>query len=951
MAGETPFKLENGLIVIGQANVTGNVVITGNVTFAGNTTFSSQNIGNVYIGTDSISIGNSTINTTANSSFIKISNSTVNTSIGLPTSGQYAATNYFLHANGSWVQISAGAGATTPGGANTYIQYNDSGAFNGSAGFTFDNTTNNVSIANTLNVGANVIVNTSSVKVGNSTVNATVNSTAVVVANSTTNAVITPINARFGNSTYYTNIDSQSIKIANSTVNTNLIVPTAGQYAATNYFLHANGTWVQVVIPTPGGANTQVTFNDSGAFNGSAGFTFDKATNNAVVANTLSIGVNVVANTSSVKIGNSTVNAVSTSTSLSVVNSTTNTVITPAYIYSGNSTFFINVASQSVKIANSTSNTGLVIPTAGQYAATNYFLHANGTWVQINPVSTPGGSDTYIQYNDGGTLSGSAGFTFNKTTNNAVVANTLSVGSNVVLDTTSVKVGNSTVNSFSNSTVKIVANSTTNTVVTPAYIYSGNSTFFINVASQSIKIANSTSNTGLLIPTAGQYAATNYFLHANGTWVQVVLPTPGGSNTQITFNDSGAFNGSAGFTFDKATNNAVVANTLSVGANVVLNTSSVKVGNSTVNSSVNSTVIFVSNSTTNTVITPAYIYSGNSTFFINVASQSIYVANSTTNTGIVLPTAGQYAATNYFLHANGSWVQISVPSVGGSNTYLQFNDSGALGGTAGFTFDKATNNAVVANTLSVGADVIVNTSAVFVGNSTVNASITSTQIKVTNATSNVVITPQTIFVGNSTANVTGNSIYFAVSNSTVQVAITPKNVIVGVSEVNSTGMFIGANVATNTSAIFVGNSTVNAIITQSTIDLDGTGTFHNLRVSDDKASTGTMYDVGFKESPPFSNTGSLTFALTDSAKTKYKDGGAAATWTVPTNASVAFANGTVMTSINLTANTLTIARATGVTLILAGVSGNTNISVAQNGMLTLHKISTDTWIAAGSGIS
>ncbi len=59
-------------------------------------------------GNYSFRVGNSTVNAVANSSTFKISNSTVNTFITLPNTVQYAATNYFLHANGSWVQAGIG---------------------------------------------------------------------------------------------------------------------------------------------------------------------------------------------------------------------------------------------------------------------------------------------------------------------------------------------------------------------------------------------------------------------------------------------------------------------------------------------------------------------------------------------------------------------------------------------------------------------------------------------------------------------------------------------------------------------------------------------------------------------------------------------------------------------------------------------------------------------------
>ena len=137
--------------------------------------------------------------------------------------GSSGSSGDVLYSNGTatyWAAPSGGGG--TPGGSNTTIQYNDSGSFGGSAGFTFDESSNNVTVANTFtapimttgaskflanttvvqfpfsfqandsavlmqtfmvanssgfNVGANVNLTTTTIKVGNSTVNSVVNST------------------------------------------------------------------------------------------------------------------------------------------------------------------------------------------------------------------------------------------------------------------------------------------------------------------------------------------------------------------------------------------------------------------------------------------------------------------------------------------------------------------------------------------------------------------------------------------------------------------------------------------------------------------------------------------------------------------------------------------------------------------------------------------------------
>lgn len=133
-------------------------------------------------------VGNSTVNSFQNStSFALTVNSTVRFVIAAPSAADYAAATKVLLANGSFGTVTATA---SPGGANTNVQFDDSSAMGGSAGFTFDKTTNNVLIANTLTVlnetlNGNLTANSDYISIGNSTVNNVVNSLSMVIGNST----------------------------------------------------------------------------------------------------------------------------------------------------------------------------------------------------------------------------------------------------------------------------------------------------------------------------------------------------------------------------------------------------------------------------------------------------------------------------------------------------------------------------------------------------------------------------------------------------------------------------------------------------------------------------------------------------------------------------------------------------------------------------------------------
>lgn len=83
---------------------------------------------------------------------------------------------YVLQTDGAgnldWTaQTGGGGGNGVPGGANTQIQYNDSGAFGGASGFTFNEVSGNVNIpgdvaATTGNIGNTIISNTGIVTPG-----------------------------------------------------------------------------------------------------------------------------------------------------------------------------------------------------------------------------------------------------------------------------------------------------------------------------------------------------------------------------------------------------------------------------------------------------------------------------------------------------------------------------------------------------------------------------------------------------------------------------------------------------------------------------------------------------------------------------------------------------------------------------------------------------------------
>lgn len=224
----------------------------------------------------------------------------------------------------------------------------------------------------------------------------------------------------------------------------------------------------------------------------------------------------------------------------------------------------------------------------------------------------------------------------------------------------SVTTGNSFVNGhFGANTLHVGTalrggNLTTNAVLTIAT----NTAFAqssITLTDGIVTISNTTSGTSLAITVANSTIIANgsYYLNANGSWERVVTDAAG-ANTQIQFNNSNSFAGSANLTFINANNRLTV-------------------GNSSVNSAVTPSSLAVSNSTTSVTVAPASLTVGNSTVNSTVTPLGYSIANSTVSFTLVGPTSTQYANGAFFLNANGSWSEVS----GGGGYYK--GNGGAVG--------------------------------------------------------------------------------------------------------------------------------------------------------------------------------------------------------------------------------------------------------------------------------
>ena len=208
-----------------------------------------------------------------------------------------------------------------------------------------------------------------------------------------------------------------------------------------------------------------------------------------------------------------------------------------------------------------------------------------------------------------------------------------------------------------------------------------------------------------------------------------------GSNTYIQFNDSGLLNALAGFIYNKDTNNVSIGNTLIVGSG-------------SANAQINSTGVHFNGT-----------FSLNSTAYTGTA----YFANTSTHVN---------GKTEGNLNVNNALTANDSTYLGGTlaNRYIQNTDSRVLSGNLEFT---GANNLFTVG-LKVGANLVVNTTTIYTGNTTSNLTVNSQIITVANTSKSANLTPDGLAVGSVTINSTTISAVDATltGNLTVQGTLT-----------------------------------------------------------------------------------------------------------------------------------------------------------------------------------
>jgi hypothetical protein len=298
------------------------------------------------------------------------------------------------------------------------------------------------------------------------------------------------------------------------------------------YFLQTDGagnlTWAAGGSGgngTPGGSNTQVQFNDSGLFGGDVDFTYNKTTNVLTVTGNINAG-NVIANISGSGSGLTNIPGANV----------TGTV--------ANATFATSASSATTAISAGSAVSSLTAGTVTTAAQPN--ITSVGTLTSLSSS----GNITASNISGGNAVTanffiGDGGLLTNVTANGSNYSN-----SNVAayLPTYTGNVGAGNVN-----------------VTGTVYSNGISSTGLASLTTLNVSATANLGAVGNIIITGGsngQVLTTNGSGNLSWQTASGGNGSPGGSNTQIQYNDTGAFGGSPFFTFNEATTTVTVAGNL-----------------------------------------------------------------------------------------------------------------------------------------------------------------------------------------------------------------------------------------------------------------------------------------------------------------------------------------------------------------------------------------------------
>ena len=294
------------------------------------------------------------------------------------------------------------------------------------------------------------------------------------------------------------------------------------------------------------------------------------------------------------------------------------------------------------------------------------------------------------------------------------------------------------------------------------------------------------------------------------------------------------------------------------------------------------------------------------------------------------------------------------------------------GGNVGTLFANlnVATNTVVSNSTAANVNLMVSNNGSFsyinpvgghFGNTNANATINTISVVIqSNSTVNTFINATSIAIqSNSTVNTNYSATLLQAANSTATANVTPTSFKTGIFEGNTTATAVGANLIANSTALFIGNTTQNNVITQTSIAVGNstvntriiantTEAFINtggyLRVTGNSVLSNTLAVTGntalsntlvVTGNTTLSNTLAVT-GNTTLSNTLAVTGGATLSNTLAVTGNTTLSNTLAVTGNTTLSNTLTVTGNTTLSNTLA-VTGNTTLSntLAVTGAATL----------------
>lgn len=486
----------------------------------------------------------------------------------------YASNCMSLYSStGAWACLSGGGGGGTPGTPLSSVQFNNSGAFGGSANFLWNNTSGVLSICTTLGGACTVTSGVDAQAFSSSAVGTSVgftNATATFTilgngqgnfntlnagagspftvsvsglvggvtfgssATGTTHAFTTNSGNAFINGDGSGNFNTLAIGVGPAlTVSSNGTLVIAGTYGLTN----AGALTVASCSGcggsgSPGSPAGSVQFNNSGAFGGSANFGWSDGAGILSICTTLGGSCTATSGVDA--------NAFSSSATGSAV---AYTDVGANFTILGNGQGNFATLNAGIGPAFTVASNGSLL-IAGTYGLTNGGALTVASCSGCGGAGSPGAPSTSIQFNNAGTFAGNANMTWNNGSGNLSICTTLG-GICSATSGVNAQAFSSSATGGATAYTDVGANFTINGAGAGAF--------------SSLAVGG---GSPFNVTNAGNTTTANLTVTGTCTGCGGGGGTPAAPATSVQFNNSGVFGGNANFEWNNSTGNLSVCQTL-----------------------------------------------------------------------------------------------------------------------------------------------------------------------------------------------------------------------------------------------------------------------------------------------------------------------------------------------------------------------------------------------------